>query len=209
MTNLNNKKNIVFDLGNVVIDIDLKITIERFCELGFTGAIDFAGKYQQSGIFHDFEEGKISKREFLDGIRAQINKNVSDSDIIDAWNALLGDYSKDRINAILKLKETHQVFLLSNTNALHVESIMNKVPIVGSLDKLFHKTYYSHEMHMSKPNENIFEEVLKDAGIKAEETLFLDDGPANVEAARRLGIESWLIEYPDQWMEIMKEQISL
>jgi len=208
MTNLNNKKNIIFDLGNVVLDIDLNITIERFKKLGFPKGENFIGKYRQNGIFHDYEVGKISTIEFIEGIKQQIPTKIKDEEIIEAWNALMGGYTEERIKTILKLKETHKVFLLSNTNALHVECVKDKVPIVGSLDNLFDKTYYSHQMHMSKPSNDIFNQVLIDADIKAEETIFLDDGLANVEAARKLGIESWLIEYPDQWVSKMNQLMS-
>ncbi|MCW3807927.1 HAD family hydrolase [Plebeiibacterium marinum] len=204
---LHEKKNIIFDLGNVVVDIDLNITMERFRKLGFKKEGDFLNKYQQIGIFNDFEEGRVSAGEFVEGLKAYMKAGVTDEEIIEAWNVIIGDYKEDRIETILKLKETHGVYLLSNTNELHVEVCENKVPLVGSLNKLFNKTYYSHEMGMSKPNRNIFEALLKDAGIKAEETLFLDDSKANVEAARKLGIESWLVEYPDQWVPRMKALI--
>ncbi|MGQ1787937.1 MULTISPECIES: HAD family hydrolase [unclassified Saccharicrinis] len=208
MTNLESKKNIIFDLGNVVVDIDLNITLERFRKLGFERGGDFIGKYKQSGIFHDFEVGKISADDFVNGIKAHMNPNVSDKDVISAWNAIIGDYKEERITTIIKLKETHNVFLLSNTNELHIEACANRVPIVGTLSNLFDKVYYSYELNMSKPNKDIFEEVLRDANIKAEETLFLDDGLANVQTAKSLGIESWLVEFPDQWVPNMKELIS-
>ena len=208
MTNLRDKKNVIFDLGNVVVDIDLNITIKRFMEFGFKEKGNFLSRYKQSGIFCDFEHGQISVDKFIDGLKELMNPDVSKKEIIDAWNEIILDYTEERIQTILKLKKTHKVYLLSNTNSLHIDICQNRVPIVGSLNNLFDKTYYSHEMNMSKPNANIFEEVLRDANIKAEETLFLDDGPANVEAARRLGIESWLVEFPDQWVSKIQKLIS-
>ncbi len=205
MTNLKEKKNIIFDLGNVVIDIDLNITMERLKDLGFKSNGNFLNKYKQSGVFSDFEEGKISGSQFVDQLKTDLNPGVSDNQVIDAWNALMLNYTEERIETILKLKETHKVFILSNTNSLHIEYCANRVPIVGSLDLLFDKTYYSFEMNMSKPNANIFQTLLKDANIKAEETLFLDDSIVNVEVAEKLGIESWLVEYPDQWVSKIKE----
>ncbi|SMO60814.1 putative hydrolase of the HAD superfamily [Saccharicrinis carchari] len=200
MSNLHNKKNILFDLGNVVIDIDLNITLQRFKELGYEFDGDSSGIFQKSPFFKEFEEGRITSSEFVKSVKLKMPKNVSDNQIVDAWNALLLDYRTDRIETILKLKKTHKVILLSNTNELHIQKCGDKVPLVGSLDKLFDKVYYSHIMKMSKPNPNIFAALLKDADIKADETLFLDDSAANVTTAEQMGIESWLIEYPDQWV---------
>ncbi len=205
MTNLNEKKSVIFDLGNVVVDIDLKITFQRFKELGFYIDENFLKKYHQTPIFKDFEEGRVSSHEFTSELLQKMKQGVTKEEVIDAWNSLLGDYKDERISTIIKLRQTHQVYLLSNTNSLHIESCSNRVPIVGSLDKLFDKIYYSHEMGMSKPSDAIFKRVLEDANIKAEETLYLDDSLANVEAARKVGIESWLVEYPDQWVPKMNQ----
>ena len=207
MTNLRGKKNIIFDLGNVVIDINLNITFQRFKELGFTVKGDFWDMFRQSSFFKEFEEGTISKEEFIAQILQKMPKNVTYKQVVDAWNALILDYKPERIETILKLRNTHKVYLLSNTNELHIEKCGDNVPLVGSLDKLFDKVYYSHTMKMSKPNENIFAALLSDAGIMASETLFLDDSPANVATAEKLGIESWLVEYPDQWVPKMNALI--
>ena len=207
MTNLRDKKNIIFDLGNVVIDINLNITFQRFKELGFTIKGDFWDMFRQSSFFKEFEEGTISKEEFIAQILQKMPKNVTYKQVVDAWNALILDYKPERIETILKLRNTHKVYLLSNTNELHIEKCGDNVPLVGSLDKLFDKVYYSHTMKMSKPNENIFAALLSDAGIMASETLFLDDSPANVATAEKLGIESWLVEYPDQWVPKMNALI--
>ena len=205
MTKLKDKKSIIFDLGNVVVDIDLNITFQRFKELGFYIDEDFLKKYHQTPIFKDFEEGRVTPNEFTAELLQKMKQGVTTEEVIAAWNSLLGDYKEERISTILELRKTHQVYLLSNTNSLHIDSCSNRVPIVGSLDKLFDKIYYSHEMGMSKPNDIIFETVLKDAVLKAEETLYLDDSLANVEAARNLGIESWLVEFPDQWVPRMNQ----
>ncbi|WP_075590446.1 HAD family hydrolase [Labilibacter marinus] len=207
MTNLRDKKNIIFDLGNVIIDIDLNITYERFRKLGFSEKGDFLSKYKQIGVFCDFEEGKINSEQFIQEIKKRMPDEVSSDEIKDAWNALLLNYKTERIETILKLKETHNIYVLSNTNELHIDSCENSVPIVGNLRNLFHQVYYSYEMNMSKPHENIFTALLEHANIKAEETLFLDDGPANIETAKRLGIESWLIEHPDEWVPRMNALI--
>ncbi len=207
MTNLRDKKNIIFDLGNVLIDINLDITFQRLKKLGFATNEDFLNTFHQTGFFKEYEEGIISTEEFVTLMLQKMPKHVLYKQVVDAWNALLLDYKAERIETILKLKKTHKLFLLSNTNELHIQKCADTVPLVGSLDKLFDKVYYSHIMNMSKPNENIFAALLSDAGIVASETLFLDDSPANVAAAQKLGIESWLVEYPDQWVPKMNALI--
>ncbi len=199
MTNFGVIKNVIFDLGNVVIDIDLNITYERFRMLGYEDSSDFLSKYNQTHFFHDLEEGRISANEFVDEVKKRMPSGVSDADIIEAWNALILDYKEDRVKSILKLKESCKVFLLSNTNELHVGKCENKVPIVGSLHTLFDKVYYSHQMNMSKPGEEIFKTLMNDAGIDAKETLFLDDSPANIKTAHKLGMKTWLVENPNEW----------
>ena len=200
MTNLRDKKNIIFDLGNVVLDIDLNITYNRFKQLGFGEKGNFLSKYNQVGFFNAFEEGRINAQQFVEEVKDRMPEGVKTEEIVNAWNALLLEYQTERIETILKLKKTHNIYLLSNTNELHVKSCENRVPITGSLQNLFNKVYYSYEMGMSKPNKEIFKALLNDARIKAEETLFLDDSPANVETAKSLGIESWLIVQADQWV---------
>lgn len=200
MTNLKDKKNIIFDLGNVIIDIDLNIMYKRFRTLGFEENGEFLNKYEQIDFFSDFEKGRITSEQFIEQIKCRMPKGVSDLQILQAWNAILLGYKTDRIETLIKLKQTHNLYLLSNTNELHISVFEKNVPMVGSLEKLFDKVYYSCQMHMNKPNENIFLAVLEDANIKAEDTLFLDDSPANVKTAENLGIESWLVEDPNAWV---------
>ncbi len=204
MSFLKDKKNIIFDLGNVVVDINLNNCVEAFKKLGYKGEGNFLNTYKQTGVFGDLEVGKIGREEFTANIKNLLNPEVTDKEIIAAWNAIILDYKAERIEAILELKKTYNVYLLSNTNEIHIDFCGNKVPHVGSLDNLFHKTYYSHEMGKAKPNKDIFEELLEDAGIKANETVFFDDSSANVAAAQELGIDSYVIEYPDQWMEMLE-----
>ena len=203
MTNLKGIKNIIFDLGNVVLDIDLNLTYKAFHALGYMQGVEFLNKYKQEGAFGDIERGIISKEEFTKVILADCKDGASAQQVVDAWCALILNYKKERIACILALNKQYRTFLLSNTNSIHIENCGHIVPIVGSLDQLFEKVYYSHEVQMRKPNADIYQHVLKDANIIAEETLFLDDSLANVEAAQALGIKSWHIEDADSWVEAL------
>ncbi len=207
MNKFNKIKNIIFDLGNVVLDIDLNITIQRFKDMGWNGDANFLDKYHQKQFFGDYEQGLISTELFLSNIKEHTRENTTDEQIKNAWNALLLNYKTERIQCIIELKQNYRVFLLSNTNQLHIDACSCNVPLVGTLSELFNKTYYSFEMNMRKPDANIYEAVLKDSNLKAEETLFLDDSLLNVNAAKSLGIESWLVDNSDLWVQRIREYL--
>ncbi len=200
MNKFNKIKNIIFDLGNVVLDIDLNITVQRFIEMGWNGDENFLDKYHQKTFFGDYEHGLINTDAFISEIKALTKYGNSEAEIKEAWNALLLDYKEERIQCILELKKHYKVFLLSNTNALHIDHCSERVPFVGSLDNLFDKTYYSYEMGVRKPDAIIYQSLLEDADIIAEETLFLDDSLRNVQEAQKMGIESWVVEDADAWV---------
>ncbi|WP_282036203.1 HAD family hydrolase [Saccharicrinis aurantiacus] len=200
MSKYSHIKNLIFDLGNVVVDINLDITTKRFKHMGWQGKENFLDKYQQASFFGDFEKGKINSDEFINEIKGLTTKNNSSEEITDAWNALILDYKQERIECILKLKEKYNIYLLSNTNPLHISACENLVPIAGSLNNLFDKLYYSHEMKMHKPNAEIYTSLIEDSNILAEETLFLDDSELNITSAKKLGIDGWHIDDSDAWV---------
>jgi putative hydrolase of the HAD superfamily len=208
MVNLKGKSTIIFDLGNVLLDIDLNQTLDRFRQLGITEQDNLIGRYKQSGVFCDLEDGRISKFEFAQQIKKQHNLLVQDELIFNAWCALLGTYKEERIKMILKLKQNFRVLLLSNTNEIHIKACGYNVPIVGSLDNLFHQVYYSYKLGVSKPHKEIFEILLKKENIKPSKALFLDDSIDNIKAAEKLGIESWWVKHPDDWVPQMRKWIT-
>jgi putative hydrolase of the HAD superfamily len=208
MVNLKGKSTIIFDLGNVLLDINLDRTLTRFKQLGIAEQDSLISRYKQSGIFCDLEDGKISKFEFAQQIRKQHNLSIKDEVIFEAWSALLGSYKEERIEMILKLKQNFRVLLLSNTNEIHIKACGYNVPIVGSLNNLFHQVYYSYKLGVSKPHKEIFEILLKKENIKPSEALFLDDSIDNIKAAEKLGIDSWWVEHPDDWVQEIAKWIT-
>jgi putative hydrolase of the HAD superfamily len=190
-------KNIIFDLGNVILDIDTDLSKEAFKKHKLT---DFDKMYTlaaQSEIFDKLEVGEINSAEFYDEFRLLTSSDLNNDIIKECWNALILDYSKDRIDLLKGLKNKYRTFILSNTNIIHyqfyTQLIIDKHNING-LESLVEKAYFSHDVKLKKPDNKIYEFVLNDSNLKAEETLFIDDNRYNIEAAKALGFETILLE---------------
>jgi FMN phosphatase YigB (HAD superfamily) len=186
-------KNIIFDLGGVIINLDNRRTEEAFTALGVRNFREYFGHGFAASFFSDYEVGKISDAEFIHSIRQLAGlSHVADNDIIDSWNALLLDFPAERIRLLNDLRKTYRLFLFSNTNALHLAALRRiwTDSIGGApLDDYFEKTYYSHLMGMRKPDQQSFEYILKENGLKGQETLFVDDAIVNVEGAEQAGLK--------------------
>lgn len=192
---IENSKLIIFDLGNVMLDIDLKASIEGFRYLGIDDIQEnLSASHAAEGFMSDFEKGDISVEQFYEEVRKYCDCDFTDDAIAKAWNAMIGEFPKERIRLVEKLKETHRVVLLSNTNELHRQAFDALAEGYISIDLLFHRTYYSHELHMAKPDEQIFKSVLAEEGVKPEEVCFFDDSDLNLQAARRLGIHAFKVD---------------
>lgn len=191
-------KNIIFDLGGVILNIDYNLTAQAFKNLGVSNFDELYSKAQQSELFDLMETGMVSNQEFRNGIRDIINLQLSDEEIDNAWNAMLLDLPFKRIELLKKLKaEGYRLFLLSNTNQIHydayTENLKNEHGIEG-LEEFFEKTYFSHKIHKRKPLKEIFQFVLDDAELKAEETIFIDDSLQHVLGAKEAGINAFHLE---------------
>jgi len=185
-------KNIIFDFGNVLLNLDMKATERQMIAL-LGGHYKFSEeKNVYPTFFNDYELGKMSEEDFLQGLQDMTDKKPSFSDLKFAWNAMLLDLPPARLEMLLRLNEKYRVFLLSNTNKTHIDYVMNylaaEYDITDWDERYFEKTYYSHLVKMRKPNNDIYDFVLADAQLKAEETLFIDDNIANIKAATAL---SW------------------
>jgi putative hydrolase of the HAD superfamily len=201
MQSMEGIKNIIFDLGGVILDIDMQKAFNRFAELGFHDAPQLVSHYQSSGFMHDLEVGKATPQQFYDGVRQRAGKNISNDEIKEAWNSLLLNYDSERINLLLQLKQKYRLFLLSNTNIIHYQNYANRVPGAENLNSLFEKAFYSFEIGVSKPSAAAFQIVLVRQGLKAEETLYLDDSPANIHTAQLLGMKAKLVENGRDWLK--------
>ena len=182
-------KTIIFDLGAVILNINYENTINEFTKLGIKNADAFYSKKVQTELFNKIETGKISNIDFLKELQKE-TKNANIKQVKMAWNAMLLDLPIERLHLIKKLKSNHTIFLLSNTNSIHInafkEQLGNKKWI--AFCELFDKMYLSHELGLRKPDAKIFKHILNEQKLKAEEVFFIDDSPQHIISAKKLGI---------------------
>lgn len=186
-------KNIIFDFGGVIINIDYQRSIQAFIELGIPG---FEEKYSQAlqmEIFDQLDKGNISPENFLNTMRKMLPKGTSRQQVYDAWNAILLDIPPQRIQLLEKIKDHYKIYLLSNTNALHYPVYtedLQKSYGYKSLHDLFNGVYLSFELGLRKPDPEIFRLVLNENALNPEETVFIDDSEQNLPPARSLGMKT-------------------
>lgn len=184
-------KNIVFDFGGVIINIDERLMLKGLRDLGLAEMDQLAHNENLLTAWESFECGEYSREVFRDKVRDICGDKVSDEQINKALNAMILDIPQHRMALLQNIKSEYRIFLLSNTNAIHYDFynqyVENKFGVVGGLHGVFEELYLSHEMGLRKPGADIFERVLQQSGIMAHETVFIDDTLANVEAAQRVG----------------------
>jgi len=189
-------KNIIFDLGGVLLNIDYNRTSEAFKKLG---AGDFDSFYSQQGanqLFEELETGNITETDFYSEMQKHCDPNTTIAQIQAAWNAILLDFREESLRFLKTLNDHYSLFLLSNTNSIHLsefDKIFIRQTGNSNFNDLFSKAYYSHLIHKRKPYPSTYLFILEDAGISAEETLFIDDSKNNIEGADEAGLKThWL-----------------
>ena len=190
-------RNIIFDLGGVFINLDNSITEKSFRKLGAMDFSNYFGHGFAASFFIDYELGKISDQEFMSELRTMLGKQVPDPDLIEAWNALLLDFPKERIDLLKTIKNKYRLFLFSNTNSLHLDAvrrIFSKAFPGESLEDYFEKTYYSHILRLRKPDKSSFEFIIRENELDPASTLFVDDALVNVEGARSVGLQGYFLD---------------
>ena len=189
-------KNIVFDLGGVIMNLDVSKTIKEFESIGITNIVNNTGHHYKDAIFYDLETGKVTEFEFIEKLKSLSSLNPSTNEIRKAWNAMIFDIPRSRIDILLHLKKDYKIYLLSNTNSIHQKKFLTEVYDGSNLsfNELFVKAYYSHEIGLRKPHEEVFEFVIKDSNLDPTETLFIDDSIQNINAAKNLDIQTFHIQ---------------
>jgi epoxide hydrolase-like predicted phosphatase len=194
-------KNIIFDLGGVVLNLSVDSTLRKFSELSGHPVEKVIETYHSRPEFLAYEKGEITNDEFRKSLKDIFGVTSTDLELDTCWNAMLLDIPPERIELLLELKSNYKTYLLSNTNAIHLEcfsGILKKsAGNLDSLEPLFHRTYYSHLMKMRKPDAAIYEYVLRENNLKATETIFLDDNLANLKGAASVGIQTFHVTHPD------------
>ena len=186
-------KNIIFDFGGVIINIDPMLTVKAFAKLSPELTEEKSMQVIQDPMFRRFEKGEISESELRSGITSMldIQTPLSDIDFDKAWDGMILDLPKARLDLIQSLQTDHRLFLLSNTNSIHmrkVSEVVQQTIQVNSIDHYFEKAYYSHLVGMRKPDREIFDLVLNENELDPKETVFLDDFPINFPGAVEAGI---------------------
>lgn len=198
-------KNIIFDFGGVLINLNRQRCIDNFEQLGLDVEAMISPSAHE-GIFMELEKGLITPAEFRNAIRMQTEQIVADKRIDAAWNSLLEDISSNKLELLLKLREKYLVYLLSNTNEIHWKwSCANAFPYRTFREPdYFEQTFLSYEMKMAKPDIQMFESVLEETGILPKETFFIDDSEANCAAAESLGILTYHCKPGEDWTQLFK-----
>jgi putative hydrolase of the HAD superfamily len=199
-------KNIIFDFGDIFINLDKDIifrAIERF-----GGSLNLEPEIL--ALNKDYETGKISSENFISQL-SKVYPQATSDDIIDIWNGMLLDFPYKRLQFLEELakENNYRLFLLSNTIALHIEAVVRKIGIkkYNRFRNAFEKFYLSHEIHLRKPNANIYNFVLQENGLKAEETFFIDDTKENTDAAKNLGITCWNLQVGEEDITQLKSRL--
>ena len=190
MHNNNSIKNIIFDLGGVIINTSMDSSINLLRSKGFNHLERLEGD-DFKHIVREFECGNLSFEDFHKHIEALANLNIDIATFTDCWNSILLDIPRSRLATLEQVKKNYNIFLLSNTNETHYRCFLKQFQeLTGnrSFDDLFVKAYFSHEIHLAKPDKKIFEFVLDAQNLNPYETMFIDDNADNIAAAQSLGI---------------------
>ena len=181
-------KNIVFDFGDIFINLDKKLFAEELHKIHISQESE-----EMLPILQQYEMGLVSTDEFLTFFEERLH--VSQDKVKRAWNSILLDFPKERLRFIQNLSESkkYRLFLLSNTNDLHISWIQKNwgMELYKAFKICFEQFYLSHEINLRKPNNNIYEFVLTSNDLAPKETLFIDDTKENTDAAKALGIHIW------------------
>lgn len=198
-------KQIIFDLGGVILNLDEEKTVDAFAVVSHLSKTEIWNRFFVFDDYLKFERGLLTEATFRDSIRAQFKVEANDEQIDAALNAMLLDIPIARLKLLRKLRTSFRIFLLSNTNSIHLRCFNRKVWELtgeGAMDPYFDKSYYSHQIKLRKPDPSIFKLVLDEQRCKPEETLFLDDNQKNLDGAAAIGINTFHIKNPDQLFEL-------
>ncbi len=190
---MNPIKNILFDLGGIFMNIDFKKTEQAFYDLGVTGFNEMFTQHHANDLFENLETGKITPEQFYESFREATGKPLTNTQIKNAWNALLLDFPPERIHWLEKISQKYNVYLYSNTNLIHYESFMEifqQNTGLPDINQLFIKAYYSHELGLRKPYVASFQNILNEQNLDPAETLFVDDTYSNIEGAKAAGMQT-------------------
>ncbi len=198
-------KNILLDLGGVLLNIDFKLTSNAFKNLGVIHFDEMFTQHFSNPLFELLETGKIEEAAFYEAFRKEAGLPLSDTQIQSAWNALLLDFPSERIEWLEKMANRYRVFLFSNTNQIHYDCFKQNFSNAfdgKNFDDFFEKAYYSQFLGLRKPYPESFLAILEEQKIHPSETLFIDDTLKNIEAASMLGFQTIHLQSPTTVLDL-------
>jgi len=199
---------IIFDFGGVLYNIDYNLPVQAFRDLGLKNFDQIFTQGNQNKLLDDLEIGTIDQAQFLNGLRDYFDSDVSDEKLLKAWNAILIDIPKSRIDLIHRLRNKYRTFLLSNTNEIHVRTFEKDIEqCMGTayFKSAFESIYYSNDLHMRKPDGEIYYELIKRHQLNPGRTLFIDDTEQHVSGARAVGLNGYLFKVEGDELERLFE----
>jgi len=188
-------KNLIFDLGGVIINLDFNLTIEKFAHYTDNTPNLIIDSWRDNfELFSQYEIGAITHPQFISGIQ-KMYQDISEDKINEAWCAMLLDLPFERLEMLKRLKQKYNLVLLSNTNHQHIESFNQILDNAGIDDfhQHFHQVYYSYEIGLRKPEAEVFEFVLEQHNFEPDQTMFIDDSIENCDAAEALGMQVYRV----------------
>jgi glucose-1-phosphatase len=200
MKNLFDVDFLIFDLGNVIIDIDYHHTFRLIKSKVPERLHARVDQFYLTDFHKAYEKGLIDSPTFRNEVRNYFEQDWSDAEVDELWNSLLGKIPPYRLDLVKKLRQTHQVGVLSNTNEIHIEGVYKQLKHefrAESFDPFFDWIFYSHEMGLAKPDVAIYEKMVAELGTTPKRVLFFDDLLANVEGARKAGIHAVQVTGPE------------
>lgn len=183
---------VLFDLGGVIINLNYQLTVEAFMQLGIKDLNLSYSQASQTSLFDDYETGKISTQQFINTIKNYVPTSVTPNEIVHAWNAMILDFPADNLAFLEELSQTKKLYLLSNTNAIHLQKVELKLKQVSDkkLSDYFTQAFYSHEIGLRKPYADTFTYVCNQTNIVPTNTLFIDDSEQHLEGAKSIGLNT-------------------
>ncbi|SFE45630.1 HAD family hydrolase [Spirosoma endophyticum] len=201
-------KNLIFDLGDVIIPIDLSAPVRNFAMLANLPEEEVRAIWKQHDLFDQYETGLIDDEAFRGHVRRLLNNADWADEVIDTtWNTVLLDLPIERIERIKELRTDYRLFLLSNTSPIHIRRVNQVLANMNqpTLEELFEHVFYSYEVRLAKPSPEIYQHVLTEAGLVAQETAFFDDNAANIRTAAELGIQAVHVQPPMTILDYLKD----
>jgi putative hydrolase of the HAD superfamily len=188
-----NAKHVIFDLGGVILNLDYSKTRTAFEALGLKNFDAIYSQANQSGLFDDFETGACSTPYFINHLLDFLPAGTTPNQVVAAWNAMILDFPIPQLELLERLKNTHRIFLLSNTNEIQLAAVQRALHrAVGhsDLDRYFEKAFYSHTLEKRKPHPETFQWVCDTVQIEPADTLFIDDTLQHIEGAKKIGLQT-------------------